>query len=400
MARDLKQFLAPLTSSEEEPGLSPIDTRLNTITDLLEQRKFKEAADHTEKLLDEQVYDIRPISALLFQAFLEDGFRVLPDLLDACAALLGDNLAAVGPLKRREEQFNRRYAWLFEAISDALKYHQARATPEWERWRQGLTPDTIARSLEKVLTLQGLIKDSYKTAYASLGRVEEWLRGPAGALPAIAEAAPAPTPAAAAAPTPAAPPSLRSALVSMAPSSPQEPLEPVRRRVELEVSHAFIELWAKLRAFEALVEKGKMDRAALVADDIQHLLENFDPRDYFPELFGSFSKLVSKNINPLLSYSENRGSDHWKAMSQFYRVDLKGFVDSLDGSTPHACRARLRGPDHPGVPALRPALAPQAAAGPGATRGATCCSRAPPGAPRPPSSRPWSSSAPGGAPLS
>lgn len=365
MARDLKQFLAPLTPSEEEPGLSPIDTRLNTITDLLEQRKFKEAADHTEKLLDEQVYDIRPISALLFQAFLEDGFRVLPDLLDACAALLGANLAAVGPLKRREEQFNRRYAWLFESISDALKYHQSKGTPEWERWRQGLTPDTIARSLEKVLTLQGVIKDTHKNAYASLGRVEEWLRGPAGALPAIAEAAPAPTPAAAAASTPAAPPSLRSALVSMAPSSPQEPLEPVRRRVELEVSHAFIELWAKLRAFEALVEKGKMDRAALVADDIQRLLENFDPRDYFPELFGSFSKLVNKNINPLLSYSENRGSDHWKAMSQFYRVDLKGFVDSLDGATPHARRARLRGPDHPGVSALRPALAPQAAAGPG-----------------------------------
>ncbi len=230
-------------------------------------------------------------------------------------------------MKRREEQFNRRMIWLFDTSLDTLKYHQVKRTEEWARWVQASNLEVVTTAQRAAGALVGqLSAEAYKGAHTALSRVIEWLRDQVSSQRAsVAE--PAPAAAAAAAPVPASPPSVRPALVSLATPRPPEPLEPVRRRVELEVSHQFIELWVKLRAFEALIEKKQFERAALVGDDIMNTIDKFDPRDYFPELFSRFSALMSKNIGTLSDHGGNRDSDSWKAMSQFYRVDLKGFVD-------------------------------------------------------------------------
>ena len=93
-----------------------------------------------------------------------------------------------------------------------------------------------------------------------------------------------------------------------------------------DASHKFLELQSKLRAFELLVEQGNHERAAVVADDLLQLIEHFDPRTYFPELFVQFSALFSTNIGLLEQHWERRESMAWKALDQFYRVDLKKFV--------------------------------------------------------------------------
>ena len=94
------------------------------------------------------------------------------------------------------------------------------------------------------------------------------------------------------------------------------------------VTPRFLELCAKLRAFEALVEKKEFRKAALVADDVQQIVEHFDPRSYFPEVFSGFSARLSKNIGALAEHWEERDSVAWKALGQFYQVDLDGFVES------------------------------------------------------------------------
>lgn len=326
MSRDLAQFLLPL-STQGEPGLSPIDTRLNTITDLAEQRKFKESADHVEKLLEEQIYDIRPISILFFQAFLEDGFSTLSPIFLAMIALLGDNAQAVGPLKRREDQFNRRMIWLFDSILDAIKYHQTKHTEDWDRWSASSSPEQIQEANQHAQELTGsLSTEALKGAHTALGRVMAWLRSHHVALVAARSVSPSPASPATIPPAAAAsPPSLRSPVVSRE-STVVDAMVPVRRKVELEVSHQFIELWVKLRAFEALIEQKKLDRAALVGQDLMSIIENFDPRAFFPELFARFSALMSRNINALSAYTSERDSEQWKAMEQHYRVDLEGFL--------------------------------------------------------------------------
>jgi hypothetical protein len=99
------------------------------------------------------------------------------------------------------------------------------------------------------------------------------------------------------------------------------------RVVQLSVSAAFVELLRKLEAFDALVAAGKYQKAALVADDLTDAISRFDPRVYFPDLFATFGKGLAENIEILGEHWGERESLGWKALEQFYRVDIKRFVD-------------------------------------------------------------------------
>jgi hypothetical protein len=65
-----------------------------------------------------------------------------------------------------------------------------------------------------------------------------------------------------------------------------------------------------------------------VAHDLMYIVDHFDPREYFPELFARFGALLSRNIGQLEGHWEERDSASWKALHQYYRVDLKGFISS------------------------------------------------------------------------
>ena len=341
MARDLDRLVPdPDLALPEgsEPGLNAIDPRLTAITDLAERQKYDEAADLTEALLDEQVYDIRPLSVYLFEVFLEDGFTRLARVFDVLGQLRDSPL--VGPGRRRDDHFQRRIAWLFSSIGDSLEFHQKKRSAEWERWLAAASVsdlddaiDAAQRALQQLPATSarpGLVsldparpairgssaEPRYDRVLDQLRDVREQLRHAAAPPPSVvAPSIPGPT-------APAAPP-----VGSPAVALPDAPPELTRQRLELVVAHPFIELLRKLQAFEQLIENKQFEKAALVADDIQTALDHFDPRAHFPEVFGRFSSQLSRNIQILSSHWMNRDSDAWRALAQFYRVDLKSFVN-------------------------------------------------------------------------
>lgn len=321
MTRDLQALLSPITATDAEP-LDTLDPRLATILDLADQRRFSDAADKAEALIREGVYDVRPISVLLFDVFLKDGLRALPSVLRVVALLLGDNLTSVGPIKRREDQFDRRLTWLFEGIIDALKFHDKKRSDEWVAWHEKLTADVVIDAKTIAESIGDQIKDkAFKTTAVSIAHLIDWLRPHIEQVKAMTGAnkpvEPSPS---------AAPPVTGEAATPRRDAISLDALEPVRRRVELEVSHAFIELITKVKVFEQLVDKGDLERAALVSDDIQQLLESFDPRMYFPELFGRYCTLLSKNIDEISTHWGERDSVAWRAYSQLYRMNPRGFL--------------------------------------------------------------------------
>jgi hypothetical protein len=99
-----------------------------------------------------------------------------------------------------------------------------------------------------------------------------------------------------------------------------------KQSITLEVSQAFLDLLAKLRAFETLLNQGEHMKAAIVAEDVQNTLDNFDPRSYFPQMFSRFSELLSHHAELIGNNIENRDSFSWKTMAQFYKVDVDKFV--------------------------------------------------------------------------
>ena len=313
MARDLAVFLQPLAATAE-PGLESADPRLLGITALAGRSQYTPAAQQIEELLGEGIYDVRTISIYLFAAFREEGPAVLPTLIAAVDNILGESFDAVGPTAKREQHFDKRITWLFDEIVDTLEYHDHKATPEWQAWSADLTPERIDAAVSGLAAVDDKIvaRSLGDGAAKQVARMRSWLYAHRG--PVVAAAPPPPAEPVAAAPV----------QIPVVPA----PVVGGRPHVELIVTPRFLELCAKLRAFEALIEKKQFRKAALVADDVQQIVEHFDPRSYFPEVFAGFSAQLSKNIMALAEHWDERDSMAWKALAQFYQVDLDGFVES------------------------------------------------------------------------
>jgi hypothetical protein len=95
----------------------------------------------------------------------------------------------------------------------------------------------------------------------------------------------------------------------------------------VEGSYQLALLMRKLQAFERLIEQDKLPRAALVADDINQTIQSFDPTLYFPRLFASFMRLAAVHSEALSECEEMRETPDWRALQEFFKVDLDGFVD-------------------------------------------------------------------------
>ncbi|MFO0660573.1 MAG: type VI secretion system protein IglI family protein [Polyangiaceae bacterium] len=309
-------------STGDGAGLEVIDPRLTGVIELADQRKFTDAANKAELLINERVFDIRPISVQLLDAFIQGGFLGLTDVFRATQLLTGESLPFVGPSKRREEQVDRRLAWAFGEIRDSLKFHETKRSEQWAEWQSGVTLDkAVACKDAGESLLQAWASGGFKNAQAAVSETVDFVRQLAAQL---AKTQPKVEPVTVApvveiAPKPEEKPVAATGITSL------DDLEPIRRRVELEVSHAFIELVVKVKLFEKLCEKGDLERAALVSDDVQGLLDSFDPRQYFPELLGRYCKLLSENIDEISTHWNERDSVAWRAYAQVYRMNPRGF---------------------------------------------------------------------------
>ena len=95
----------------------------------------------------------------------------------------------------------------------------------------------------------------------------------------------------------------------------------------MDVSPNLEALLQKLDTFETLIQQGKFPLAALVADDINGILANFDPRTYFPGMFATFSLLFARHIQVLRTYEVYRETPEWHVLHDLYRVDLQNFIN-------------------------------------------------------------------------
>lgn len=313
--RGLGRLRAPLPQVETA-GLESVDPRLAMLNTLCEKGQLRDLVVEVDELMDAGIYDIRPISMYLWALFSDLGLAALCDIFETLALLVTTNLGGIGPSHKKNDHVAKRLSWLMQKLTDAIEYHEARHSPEWEKWTQALGPDAMDLVLERLGSLEPIldehfaaVKPAFQKLSARLRVVSLTFRIPA--QPTVSIASPV--------------------IASLRPpqhSHGHEELQVDARlgRAEVGVSHEFFALIQKLDAFSKLVKKGDLARAAVVADDLMRTIDSFDPRAYFPELFSDFSELMSKHIDALSSYWHDRESNAWKAHAQFYRVDLRRFV--------------------------------------------------------------------------
>lgn len=165
----------------------------------------------------------------------------------------------------------------------------------------------VARALRAAI--EKVIEKS--RALEQLSELENRIDSVFGRAPAPSARAPAPTP-------PAASPE-ESEDIDLGPASAEEAenpgdldadTDPIPPRAErstaasgrarmIEVSPALEEFLKKIEAFVALVERGDMARAAVVAEDLRKAIESFDPRVYLPKLLAPYFRLLALRVEDL-----------------------------------------------------------------------------------------------------
>jgi hypothetical protein len=247
--------------------------------------KPRDALTTIKPLLDDGKYDIRGLSVLLQAVAVERPVVGAAAALDRLAGLLDADWEALGPSPedRRRKLANVAFPAMLDELRVALTIAgtSGPVVDAWEALCQAVQEGARTRGLDGVV--------------AKMAEVRAACPSPPKPPPPEAQPAPEPQPA----------------------SSPPLALRP---------SPAFLQLLDRLRAFETLLARHENDKAAIVAQDIEATIAQFDPRLYFPELFSGFFAGLAEHAAELAAFQGEQDSMAWRAMGQLYRVDLEAFL--------------------------------------------------------------------------
>ena len=314
----------------ENPGLDTIDPRLSDIATLMQDGKYEEAAAQSEAILEEQIYDIRIIGYFLYGHFIDQGVGAMADIYQCLANLLRDNLDALGPAKNREKHIQTILNWLMKQLIKKLQREEAKNTSIYEGWISEVSSDQVQEALDAGEDLRRalgpVLEDAAGPVLDGLMKVNEWLT----AFQRLVYREPEPEP--------------EEETEDLGDEEAKEGIEEERQEagrkeayvsiprldedeISVEGSFHLKLLIRKLEAFDRLISAEKYSSAALIADDINSIIADFDPKVYFPKLFTRFSLRFAANINELVAFEEHKNSVEWQAMQELYKVDLESFVN-------------------------------------------------------------------------
>jgi len=314
----------------ENPGMDMIDPRLLDITGLVENGEYEEAAIQAEQILQEGAYDIRITGYFLYGFFLEQGVGGMPAVLWCLANLFEENWDALGPLKNREKHAQTSLNWLFRQLLKKFQYEEGKDSDVYQKWIAEVSSEEVQEALDASERLQKALgmalEDMASPLLDGLSKVNDWLKTFQKVVyrePEVEEEAEMTAEA--------------KTKGMVAPTS----LGFGDEAVIAEGSYHLQLLLRKMQAFERLIEKEEFNKAAIVADDINDVIANFDPRIYFPKIFSRYSLLRALKIADISAFEEYKGSVEWQTMQDLYKVDLDSFV-SLDSEMSYSAPAPER----------------------------------------------------------
>ncbi len=319
------------TAGTSSSGLPADDPRLQRMSYLASRGEYDAAAGVANSLVRSGARDVRVVGAYLLGAFLQNGVLSLGDVVDAAARFLGKEYSLYGPSDRKDVLADNALGWLFRTLLNLLEFHDQERDATWTNWILGSDEDLV----DVIVVACGSAEEAARSTLGTpkliddLTKLRLWFdvtfrqvverKSMLPALPIATIEASATSSKASATPTKAAEP--------RSPSPPSaEPPVSVPETITLTVSPALRLLLRKLAAFETLVRRDDLLKAAIVSSDLQRALEAFDPKLYIPSLLASYFAALSQRVEEVTPQLEKNGSPSWLALEQFYQVDLDAFV--------------------------------------------------------------------------
>jgi hypothetical protein len=306
-------------------GLEVGDPRLDAITDAAFKSDYAEAAALAQAVWASGVRDIRIIGYLVYGYYLEKDIGGLAWLFSQLTAALTSHWEAIGPANKHKSA-DGGLNWLFQTLVRQLGGHEKLKDETYQRWMtetgqvafdeavkaSGELLEAVGQKLpsgkclDKLRNLDGWLREQ-RSSLRSAGAERQKEAERAAAVAQAAQATAAKSTAAAAATTAAAPSNGAIAVEGAAPLGL---------------------LIRKIRLFEQLITRGDLQKAAVVARDVDQLVQSFDPIVFLPKLFVPFFRLMSRNMTELEPLIASLEMPTYKSLVQLYQADLDAFAES------------------------------------------------------------------------
>lgn len=317
----LRNILSSIGDSEEYKDIISLQIdspELESMRALADTADYQGIFDLCVELSERGIYDIRLILYSLYSDYQKNGLIYLDENLEDLTNILSRYWELIGPEDRRNKYAKNSLAWLLKQILIDLQTLQLEQS---ERWSE-LLDSTSREHIERVIDLaEGLkihlnarLDDAAAQSFIHLKELMDWLSEFKGLLP-----------------MPAHQEAEGDDSVDSV-SNIEAPIDAHRLAplISPQISSGSVHLQLlnqKLALFQEVLSQGDIVKAAVIAMDVNHQLESFDPKKYFPELFSDyFSNMVNHGdeINEIIEMS---GSPKWQALVNLYEVDLDKFKD-------------------------------------------------------------------------
>lgn len=337
------------------------------LAQLCDRGECIEAAQQAVELLRTDVYDLRLACVCLVGVFVEQGAARLPELLRCTQRLVADEAAAPASMRSTPRVIDTTVQWLLQAWLTHIQFHTQRRDEVWAQWLHDGNDELAAALVQETSELARVLGEVVEqpASLAVLGRIERWAKGDlARALSTTAKET-----------------ALASATASAATAAAEAPAPELTREPEEGREHdddqhdddqyddgehdddqhdehdddppgeafedhrpvfrprthppfaaepespALCALRRKLHGFQQLVHRGDFAKAAIIANDVQRIIEQFDPVEFLPSLFAGYFRAMSQALDELRPHLDEPDDTPWQVLSRFYQADLDGFLE-------------------------------------------------------------------------
>ncbi len=287
------------------------DTQFALIASFFEKDDFENGIPLIEEVLLSGRLDIRLVMYYLYSWFLKEGLVSFIEIFPIIMALLKDHWEQVCPVTKRDRHAQKSLTWLFSRQIKTFEYidrdFKKGNFELLDQYKKDLDDEKVDEILSLSFGLNDYLMQKWEHSPLNdqLAHLRKWIQDVNQmSIPVEEKEA-----------------SEKDEVVEKAP--PIEETSPIPLR-DLQPSDLMVLFYKKLCAFESLLNRKEYRKAAVIADDIEQAIQNFNPLLHFPSLFVRHFSLHAKYAHKL---EENRDSNTSKILEKLYQADLNAFIN-------------------------------------------------------------------------
>ena len=306
----------------ENPGLDIFDPRFDEIVGFIDRAEYEEAANAVEGILQSGIYDIRTIGYFAYGIFLEQGPAIIGNLFDALSQLLNNNFEKIGPAKNREKQSQSAFRWFLSQLIKKLQYEEKKNDTTWANWLQSCNTEQVDLATDKTdifrRALTANLEDKAGPLIETISKLTAWLNDFRQVAKPVIEDEPEEEQEETVVEETVTTPAVQSAPQAAPQAALSEGTQLTSKLDELQI---------KIDAFKQLCNQHDFTKASIVSEDLEHIIANFTPQEYFPQSFSQYFASMAIHATDLSPHWSERETLGWKALDRLYKVDPESFLN-------------------------------------------------------------------------